>query len=137
MIRARRPKILLFDIDGTLVLTDGAGRRAMTSAFAEIFGSAVGLVDVPMAGRTDSVILADAMLASGIDAGPDTIDRFRSEYRARLAAELERPSHVKRVLPGIAELLPVLAGRPDVFLALLTGNYSDAARLKLAHFDLW
>jgi phosphoglycolate phosphatase-like HAD superfamily hydrolase len=137
VIRARRPKILFFDIDGTLVLTDGAGRRAMTRAFEELFGGSDVLTNVPMAGRTDSVILADAMRAARMIPTSALSDEFRSRYTQILAEELERPSRVKRVLPGIAELLPRLEQREDVFLGLVTGNYSDAARLKLGHFDLW
>jgi phosphoglycolate phosphatase-like HAD superfamily hydrolase len=137
VIRARRPKILFFDIDGTLVLTDGAGRRAMARAFQELFGGDDVLADVPMAGRTDSVILAEAMRAAGVTPTPSLTGRFRSHYTQVLAEELERPSHLKRVLPGIAELLPILDARPDIFLGLVTGNYAEAARLKLAHFDLW
>jgi phosphoglycolate phosphatase-like HAD superfamily hydrolase len=137
VIRGRRPKILFFDIDGTLVLTDGAGRRAMARAFEEIVGGPDVLAGLPMAGRTDAVILADAMRAARIDPAEALTDRFRSRYLTLLAEELERPSAAKRVLPGIAVLLPVLAGRPDVFLGLVTGNYQEAARIKLAHVDLW
>jgi phosphoglycolate phosphatase-like HAD superfamily hydrolase len=137
VIRARRPKILFFDIDGTLVLTDGAGRRAMTRAFEELFGGSDVLTHVPMAGRTDSVILADAMRAANVPPAQALTDRFRSRYTELLAEELARPSHLKRILPGIAELLPQLDERGDVFLGLVTGNYSDGARLKLGHFDLW
>jgi phosphoglycolate phosphatase-like HAD superfamily hydrolase len=137
VIHARRPKILFFDIDGTLVLTDGAGRRAMTRAFEELFGGSRVIADVPMAGRTDSVILADAMRAARVATTTALAAGFRLRYAELLTEELERPSEHKRVLPGIADLLPLLACRPDVFLGLVTGNYSDAAKLKLAHFDLW
>lgn len=137
MIRARRPKILLFDIDGTLILTAGAGVRAMTRAFEDMFGVAEGLAGIPMAGRTDSVILAEAMQTAQIDPVPTTLERFRMRYVSILTEEIERPSAAKRILPGIAELLPALARRSDVFLALVTGNFSDAAQVKLDHFGLW
>src|SRR4051812_10962175 len=69
--------LLLFDIDGTLVLTGGAGGRAMTRAFEEVFGVADAFRGVPMAGRTDAWILADAAAAHGIPPDSPNLVRFR------------------------------------------------------------
>jgi phosphoglycolate phosphatase len=127
--------ILLFDIDGTLVLTGGAGQRAMARAFEDLFDITDGFHDIPMAGRTDTWILAAAAERHGISAADRA--RFRDAYLAHLERELE-PSHPRKaIMPGVRPLLDALAQRDDAYLALLTGNYEQAARLKLEHFDLW
>ena len=131
------PKLLLFDVDGTLVLTGGAGERAMNRAFAELFGIAGGFEGIPMAGRTDPLIVHDALARARIDAGDGRVLRFRERYFSLLAEELKVPGPRKGVMPGVRPLLDLLAARPDSFLALLTGNYAEAARIKLGHFDLW
>jgi phosphoglycolate phosphatase len=128
-------KVILFDIDGTLVLTGGAGGRAMTLAFEDLFKVSDAFRNMPMAGRTDSWILADAAAAHAI--APDALARFPEVYLAHLTREIARPAAGKNVMPGVHALLDALAHRPDVYLALLTGNYEDAARVKLEHFDLW
>ena len=127
--------VLLFDIDGTLVLTGGAGGRAMTRAFEDLYGIPNGFEGVPFNGRTDSWILSRAAAAHGID--DDALLRFKPLYLDYLAEELHKPGPRKGVMPGISPLLDALAQRDDVFLALLTGNYELGARLKLQHFDLW
>jgi phosphoglycolate phosphatase len=131
------PTLILFDIDGTLVLTGGAGGRAMSRAFEELFGVADGLRGVQMAGRTDPWILAEAAVAHGIPPDSQQLTRFREVYLRHLAAELDKPGARKGVMPGVRELLDVLAARDDVYLALLTGNYEAGARIKLEYFDLW
>ena len=107
----------------------------MTLAFEELFQVSDAFQNIPMPGRTDSWILADAAAAHAV--APDALARFRDVYLAHLAREIERPGAGKRVMPGVRALLDALAARDDVYLALLTGNYEDAARIKLEHFDLW
>jgi phosphoglycolate phosphatase len=132
------PKLLLFDIDGTLILTGGAGARGMARAFESVFHVRDAFNGIPMPGRTDPQIMGDAFARCGIEADGGALERFRAEYRACLADELRRTSAGRAlVMPGVRELLGALQRRPDVFLALLTGNYSDAARIKLEHFGLW
>jgi phosphoglycolate phosphatase-like HAD superfamily hydrolase len=131
-------KVVLFDIDGTLVLSGGAGRRAMARAFEDLFSVADALRDVPVAGRTDAWIVGEVASRRGFSAGPIERSRFRDRYLLHLAAELEQPgTGVKAVMPGVRELVGALAARPGVFLALLTGNYEQGARAKLEYFDLW
>jgi phosphoglycolate phosphatase len=154
-------KLLLFDVDGTLVLTGGAAVRAMNDAFEEVFGVAGAFEHVPMPGRTDgailadaftravpqSQILADALSAAGVPPVDGEIARYKAAYFARFAEEILKPVAVdperpgrhrfKGVLPGVREVLNALDGRPDVFLGLLTGNYEQGARIKLEYFDLW
>jgi len=127
--------VLLFDIDGTLVLTGGAGGRAMARAFEDLFRVPDAFHKIPMPGRTDAVILADAAAAHGIAAGE--LARFEHVYLAHLSAELQHAGPRKGVMPGVRELLDRLSTRSDVYLALLTGNYERAARIKLEYFDLW
>jgi phosphoglycolate phosphatase len=132
------PKLVLFDIDGTLVLTGGAGMRAMNRACESVVGLADALDGIPVAGRTDWIILHDALrrIDRGLDAS--LFASLRDRYVRHLLDEIELPGHgTKAVMPGIRELLDALAGRDDVFLGLLTGNFEQGARIKLEHFDLW
>ncbi len=131
-------KIVLFDIDGTLVLTGRAGLRAMNRACEAVLGRADALAGIAVAGRTDWAILHDALARIGHDLDDALFARLRDEYVILLREEIELPGQgVKAVLPGIRTLLDALAARPDVFLALLTGNFEQSARIKLEHFDLW
>ena len=133
--RARPGTVLLFDIDGTLVLTGGAGGRAMTRAFEELYGVGNAFEGVPFNGRTDAWILSRAAAAHGID--DEAIARFKPLYLDYLAEELHRPGPRKGVMPGVGPLLDELSRRDDVYLALLTGNFERGANLKLEYFDLW
>ena len=128
--------LILFDIDGTLVLTGGAGGRAMSCAFHETFGVRDALNGITMAGRTDAWILADALTAHNIPSDAKALMRFRETYLRHLAIELDKPGARKGLMPGVRELLDVLDRRDDVYLALLTGNYEEGARIKLEYFDL-
>jgi phosphoglycolate phosphatase len=133
MVRAARStRLVLFDIDGTLLWSDGAGRRAIHRALIEIFG-ATGPADHRFDGKTDPQIVRELMRVAGHN---DTmIDERMNELFARyvicLREELQDPSHNAVALPGVAALLEALAGRDDVTLGLLTGNLVDGARAKL------
>jgi phosphoglycolate phosphatase-like HAD superfamily hydrolase len=119
------------------VLTGGAGRRAMSRAFEDVLGVRNAFDGLPMAGRTDSWILNDAAAAHGVS-DPHALERFRRVYLRRLAEEIDKPGDSRKgIMPGVRELLDALARRDDVYLALLTGNYEEAARIKLQYFDLW
>jgi len=134
---ASPPVVVLFDIDGTLVLTGGAGGRAMTMAFRELFAIDNAFHGIPLPGRTDAWILSDAVSAHGIPRDSPDLARFTDVYFRHLTIELDKPAPGKAVMPGVRELLDALAGRDDYYLALLTGNYEIAARMKLEYFDLW
>jgi phosphoglycolate phosphatase-like HAD superfamily hydrolase len=130
--------LLLFDIDGTLVLTGGAGGRAMTRAFRDVFGVDDAFRGIPMPGRTDPLIVADAVTRAGVTADPTRLEAFRTRYHACLREEIAYDGRGRKgVMPGIRALLDALAARDDVLLALLTGNYTEAARIKLEYFGLW
>ena len=131
-------KLVLFDIDGTLVLTGGAGIRAMNRAGEAILGLSNLLDGVPVAGRTDWIILHDALKNAGHDLDEALFVRMRDAHIEFLREEILQPGQgVKDVMPGIRELLPALQSRDDVAIGLLTGNFEEAARIKLGHFDLW
>jgi phosphoglycolate phosphatase len=142
-------KLVLFDIDGTLVLTGGAGIRAMNRACEELVGHRQALANIPVAGRTDRIILTDVLRQAGQSPDDGLLDRLRDRYVEYLQEEIERPGRtqnfeslgargaVKAIMPGIRELLDTLQRRDDVFLGLLTGNFHAGARIKLEHFDLW
>jgi phosphoglycolate phosphatase-like HAD superfamily hydrolase len=140
-------KLLLFDIDGTLVLTGGAGLRGMTRAFERTFGLRDALNGVTVMGRTDPAIYAEVLARESIAGQPGDHDRFQAIYLAALAEEMHvepgealhpsQHSAHKGPLPGVPALVARLANRDDVFLALLSGYYSRAAEIKLGHFDLW
>ncbi len=135
-------KLLLFDIDGTLVLSGGAGARAMTRAFEEIFGgpgvdAEKRLAGVPMAGRTDTWIVGEMARITGAEPNAETLRRFHARYIEHLKREIHEPGPRKGVLPGVRPLLDVLASRDDAHLALLTGNFAMGAEIKLQYFDLW
>ena len=131
-------RLLLFDIDGTLVLTGGAGSRAMTRAFAVTHGLEDALKKVYLAGRTDLIIMRDALTHAGLPHEDVDVDAFRTAYCAALREEITQPGNGRRgLLPGVRALLDALAGRDDVRLALLTGNFRASAEIKLAEFDVW
>lgn len=132
------PKLVLFDIDGTLVLTGGAGLRAMTRACEEIVGHADALEGIPVAGRTDWIILHDTLARLGRALDQSLFDHLRERYVEHLRREILQPGKgFNGALPGVPELLHELDERDDVYLALLTGNFEAGARIKLERFDLW
>ncbi len=133
-----RHKLVLFDIDGTLVLTGGAGIRAMNRAGQSVLGVPRILDGVPVAGRTDWSIFRDALDRIGRDLDGELFARLREAHVANLREEiLARGDGVKAVMPGVHDLLSALGSRGDVSLGLVTGNFHEAARIKLEHFDLW
>jgi phosphoglycolate phosphatase-like HAD superfamily hydrolase len=135
---SRPTRLVLFDIDGTLVLTGGAGKRAMDRAFEEAFGVADAFADVAMGGRTDRFLVERGLERWSQPVTRRSLDLFRERYLAHLAAAILEPGHGRKAtMPGVGALLDALDARPHVHAALLTGNYEGGARLKLEHFGLW
>jgi len=130
-------RLILFDIDGTLVRTADAGRRALSRAFEELFAVTNALDGVPLAGRTDSWIVAAVAAARKLRLDVHTVERLRSAYLRYLPTELAEPGLRKGVMPGVRSLLQALSTRDDAYVALLTGNFEEGARIKLEYFDLW
>jgi phosphoglycolate phosphatase-like HAD superfamily hydrolase len=128
-------KLILFDIDGTLLTSGGAGERALRLGFRERFGIDDDLTKVEIAGRTDSGIARCMLAAHGLPETPENLAAFFDGYLHFLAQEL--PVSPGRLLPGIVPLLEILQPRPDIVLALLTGNLERGAKLKLTHYGVW
>jgi phosphoglycolate phosphatase-like HAD superfamily hydrolase len=127
--------ICLLDIDGTLVLTGGAGQTAFAQTLAADFGIPEIETQVAFAGRSDRAIVVDLLRGHGIAPTEANWQRFRSGYLSRLDDALA--NHQGYVLPGVGKLLTTLAARGDVVLGLLTGNVREGARRKLLYYDLW
>ena len=129
--RARR--LVLFDIDGTILWTDGAGRRAVFRALEEHFGR-IGPDDHRFDGKTDPQIVRELMRHAGIDEGEidARLDEVLERYFALLEIELAGIEAREHVFPGVRELLDALEARDDVVLGLLTGNIQPGAHAKLA-----
>ncbi len=133
-----KPALLLFDIDGTLLLSGRAGLRAMTRAFAATFGITNAFEGQNFGGRTDSYLVSNALRANGMPDTPEEHERFRQNYIPLLAEEIAHPgAGHKGLMPGALELLEALQDHDHLHLALLTGNYRDAAEIKLQHFEIW
>ncbi len=132
------PKLVLFDIDGTLVLTGGAGLRAMNRACEELVGHRDALAGIPVSGRTDWIILHDTLARVGHELDQPLFDRLRDRYVELLREEIQHPGKgFNGALPGVPDLLEALQPREDVYLGLLTGNFQEGARIKLQRYDLW
>ncbi len=129
-------RLVLFDIDGTLIATGGAGLRAFASVARATFRQADGMERLSFAGRTDPSIVREFFLAAGIEPSAAAFTRFFEDYVFWLDHHLrELPG---RVLPGVREALATLAAVPEPpVLGLLTGNIRLGAELKLRHYDLW
>lgn len=125
--------VILFDIDGTLIHSGGAGLAALHCAVREEFG-----VDEPchvsLSGRTDRGIARDLFQAHDVPQTEENWRRFRSCYLKHLRQQL--PLRNGAVLPGVTSLVTALANRDGVTLGLLTGNVREGASIKLSHYQL-
>lgn len=125
--------VLFFDIDGTLLSTTGAGVAAMQIAARRRFGEAFSFDGIPVAGRLDPLIIADALARNGIADTHEHHAALRADYGMILDSMLADSTHAK-ALPGVHDLLAALAepaSRGHVTLALLTGNFEETGLLKL------
>jgi phosphoglycolate phosphatase-like HAD superfamily hydrolase len=128
--------LVLFDIDGTLIWTRGAGSRAMARAFRDWCGVEDCLAGVPVHGRTDTIILSDVLARHRLAADDEAVARLFSTYFRCLSEELAALPQGYGPLPGVVTLLEALTAQDSVTVALLTGNHSHGARIKLSRFDL-
>ena len=125
-------RLVLFDLDGTLLWTDGAGRRAIHRALVEVLGSAGPIDGFRFDGRTDGEIVARLAEGAGLDASERVVDTVLARYVTLLEDELAKPTQRTTIYPGVSDLLAALEQRTDCVLGLLTGNVRPGARLKLA-----
>lgn len=126
--------IFLFDIDGTLLASGGAGKAALETALVEDFGVPL-RVQVPYSGRTDRAIVRDLFRHHDLEETPANLQKLFDGYLRRLPDCLRRMNG--RVLPGMGELLQLLRTRKHAHIGLLTGNVRAGARAKLGHFGLF
>jgi phosphoglycolate phosphatase-like HAD superfamily hydrolase len=129
-----RRKLVLFDIDGTLLLSRGAGRRAILSAMAGLLPTPEQSHGVRFDGKTDPQIVRELLSLAGHEdaANPERIATLLDRYVAALSRELVSPGHVTDVMPGVPALLDRVEAEATAVLGLLTGNVEPGARLKLA-----
>jgi len=125
-------RLVLFDIDGTLVTVRGAGRRALKRALERVFGSSGAIDGYDMSGKTDPRIIREVMQGDGLDASAvnDRLDEFFEVYARSLAEEIGDGQNVV-TMPGVVDLVRRLDGAEGVVLGLLTGNIEPGARIKL------
>ena len=131
-------RLVLFDIDGTLVLTGGAGKRAMDRAFADAFGIADAFADVPMGGRTDRYLIERGLERWGMAATAAALEAFPPPLPAPPGREHPRArARHQGDHAGRSRAARRPRRRPAVQTALLTGNYEAARASSSTHFDLW
>ena len=129
-------RLVLWDIDGTLVRTGPHGREAFGAAFAAVFGREVDVSDLPMAGRTDHAITMALLEDEGIDDRESHLDRMFAELTSALEARREAIAAEGHATPGARSALEALGRRGDLTQSLLTGNLEINAALKLSAFGL-
>lgn len=127
-------RVILFDIDNTLLYTGGAGTYAMNAAFEELYGVAEGFAHIEFSGRTDHWIVQSALEASGIKGATEQhLEEFCKRYYALLPDSLAH--HDGHLMPGFPELLAALSDAGAV-LGLTTGNFSTGAMIKLRYYGI-
>lgn len=131
-------RLVLWDVDGTLIRTSGVAQRAFDVAAEHVLGRPVGDHEVRMSGKTDPLIALEILAFAGLD--EEEARRMVPDVLARLEAELAGARDLVRqqgrVLPGVAEVLADLHDDPDVVQSVLTGNTAANAALKLQAFEL-
>lgn len=132
-------KLVLFDVDGTLVSTRGAASRAFRRALVEVYDETGPIDSYDFHGRTDPQIARELLSMAGL--GDERIEAgfegLWAAYLRELEVELAKPGTHVDVLPGVPSLLDALHGSGDHLVALLTGNIAEGARMKLAAARLW
>lgn len=130
------PTLFLFDIDGTLLLTGGAGRRSFERAFAEVTGRPDALSTISFGGMTDKGIAHAGLEAAGIEVDDARVEALFEAYLKALAEELLRtPKYT--IMPGVHDVLAKLKQLGYAAIGLGTGNLRRGAEAKLRHGQLW
>lgn len=129
------PYVFLFDIDGTLLSSGGAGKMALETAFLNLFGLKEIRKQVPYSGRTDVAIAHELLQAHDIDPSLENISKLQESYLNQLPQALN--SKKGSVLPGVIPLLEALrSSSHSIMIGLLTGNIRRGAQVKLGHYDM-
>ena len=124
-------RLLLWDIDGTLIATGGAGEKSLQRMVQERFGEADDFHEIEIAGRTDANIAADILKKYGVENTADNSSEFLDDYLSGLEETLPKLSG--RILPGVAEILQRLERNPDIVLGWLAGNMGRGAEINMRH----
>lgn len=128
-------KVLLFDIDGTLIYTGGAGKRAFVETLRDAFDIHDDMADIPFSGKTDPLIIREIFAKHGIEPTAGHFDLFLGRYVNCLGQIIADPKG--RVFPGVRNILDECFGDPRFLLGLLTGNIQRGAQIKLTHYQLY
>ena len=133
---ARAHRLILFDVDGTLLDCCGQTRSPLAEAMRDVFGTAGGIDGYDFSGKTDPQIVTEIQVAAGTDPArvAAALPAVRDAYVERLETGLRRDR--MRLLPGAAELLRDLGARAGTVVGLLTGNWEAGGRIKLGRFAL-
>jgi phosphoglycolate phosphatase-like HAD superfamily hydrolase len=127
-------KLFLFDIDGTLLTTDGAGRAALKSAGADLFKIEEDLRTISVSGSTDTAIVQEILLHHSLEVSTANVNRYLGGYLVWLRQHLASQSGA--ILPGVISLLDVLV-QDGQAIGLLTGNVRRGAEIKLTAHGIW
>src|SRR5262249_40899114 len=128
-------RLVLWDIDGTLINSGGAGMEALKRAGRERFGIKEDFQDIEVAGRTDPGIVRQLLAKHNTPLSDQNIHAILHTYVDFL--KLELPRRKGFVMPGVLELFERFQSRPNLIHGLLTGNIERGAELKLSHYGLW
>ena len=126
-------KLILFDIDGTLIDSGEAGTRSLDRAFFELFGIRDAFKEIKMAGKTDIQIIREGLRFHGLPDGNGAVEKITQRYIDILKGEVQNPW--RKAKPGVYDILEVLHNR-KMHVGLLTGNLEKGARIKLGPFEL-
>ena len=129
-----RPRLVLFDIDQTLLYSGGAGLRALTRAFEELTGVSNGFRTVTYAGKTDPQIVREALSLHNLPSDDPAVERVIKRYLRYFPQEMAE-SHAE-LKPGVPRILDLIQSSDGLSLGVLTGNVEPGARIKLGRFNL-
>ncbi len=128
-------RLFLFDIDGTLITSGGAGEHALMDAMKDRFDVVEDLAGITLAGATDAAIARKLLAKHSIECSSENITALLDSYLHHLHGRMGR--HNGTILPGIIELLDRLHSEPSCIVGLLTGNLERGAKIKLSHYGVW
>jgi phosphoglycolate phosphatase-like HAD superfamily hydrolase len=128
-------KLLLWDIDGTIMPSTGVGEKAIDAALFKAHGKHGSIHDIDYKGKTDTYITHEMFKMLGIPENSETVHSFFEAYFEVLPDLLKTTT--REALPGVANVLELAHQRKDLVQGLLTGNVSKGAEIKLAHYQVW
>ena len=133
---ADTPKVILFDIDGTLLKCNGAGKESLIQATKEIFNISGSMVEINFQGKTDLWILSQSLLNHGVTKKEieNNLQNLKNKYFSYLKINLKKSNPV--LLEGVNDLLEILHNHEQIHLGLLTGNFKESAYIKTGHFNI-